>query len=112
MRLRSPRPRGALRCGVTRLTLCEEQNLADCAFGQSTLRARVPSCVASCGLHPDARLETQRAASCALEFFNDHVGAALQQLVERRIGQRGNHFQLAPFLDLQIDHSAFSAASR
>jgi hypothetical protein len=26
----------------------------------------------------DFRLETQRAASCALEFFDDHVGTALQ----------------------------------
>jgi hypothetical protein len=72
----------------------------------------LPSYRASLDPDPKARLETQRAASCALELFNDHVGAALQQLVERRIGQRGNHFQLAPFLNLQIDDSAFSTASR
>jgi hypothetical protein len=36
----------------------------------------------------------------------------LQEPVERRIGQRGNHFQFAPPLDLQMDQSAFPAASR
>jgi hypothetical protein len=40
------------------------------------------------------------------------TGYVLQEPVERRIGQRGNHFQFAPPLDLQMDQSAFPAASR
>jgi len=46
----------------------------------------------------------------ALELFNRHIGALLQQLVERPISARGDDFELAPFLDLQTNDSGFPTA--
>jgi hypothetical protein len=58
-----------------------------------------------------ARLAFQAECPRALKFFNDHRGAVLQQFVECRFCEHGNHFQFTPALHFKIDRDGFSALS-